>query len=462
MRRASTFLALLAALATTCTLVSSCSCATTPTPGHDTGAGGGDGGEGMDTGASTLDTGLGSIDTGPASPCTGARTHVTGTTYAPNGMDPIPGVAVYVVPDTQTFAPTPATVQCDVCMATAPGAIVFTRSGADGTFELHGNVLDAGGTYAIVTESGGFRHVQHGVSVPMCGDLALPTGSTTLPGSSSGDDRIPRIAVATTVAGSPDTNDHFAHVLDLMGITYTGINPSKGGVPLAAGNDMFALISNPTTLATYQILVLPCGALGNFTVAPHLTPTMISNLQDWMAMGGRLYSSDLAYSVVALTMPTTFTFAPGPSPTAGADDADVGQGVSGALTADVDDPSLLAWLQLVGAVPAGTSTIPVTDLRDPWGALDALTPSALAPDPTGRVHASVLVSGDVTWHTPGSGHHPLTVEADYPSGSGGYCGRAVFTSYHVQTGTAATLAPQERVLEYLFFQLSGCIAAGPF
>ena len=452
-------------LAMTCALcLSSCSCSTPPRGRIDGGGGEVDGA--VDTGMGTgTDTGtIVGHDTGPPSPCTGGGgTHVTGTTYAPNGMDPIPGVVVYAVPDSQPFDPASTTVQCQICGDSAPGAIAFTRAGADGTFDLHSPALDSGGTYTIVTVSGGFRHVQRHVSVPMCGPLMLPGASTTLPGSSTGDDTVPRIAVAATVGGSPDVNDKFAHVLDLIGITYDAINPDKGGTPLAAGDDMFAIISDATRLSQYQILVLPCGALGNFTVAPHLTAAMISNLQAWLAMGGRLYASDLAYSVVARTFPSAVTFATGPSSHAGADDADVGQGIGSAttLSATVDDAPLLGWLQLVGAVPAGSSQIPISDLRDPWGAVDQIPPAALMPDAMGRHHAAVLVSADVTWHTPGSGHHPLTVQADYPNGSGGYCGRVVFTSYHVQTGTGTTLAPQERVLEYLFFQLSGCIAAGP-
>ena len=65
------------------------------------------------------------------------------------------------------------------------------------------------------------------------------------------------------------------------------------------------------------------------------------------------------------------------------------------------------------------------------------------------------------WHTTGSGHHPLTVQTDLQDSAGNYCGRMVFTSYHVETGTGTTLSPQERVLEYLFFQLSTCIQLGP-
>jgi len=69
----------------------------------------------------------------------------------------------------------------------------------------------------------------------------------------------------------------------------------------------------------------------------------------------------------------------------------------------------------------------------------------------------------VSWHAtpPGPAHHPLTVQVDVPGPAGDSCGRVVFTSYHVQVSGSGshTLTAQERVLEYLFFQLSTCIQA---
>jgi hypothetical protein len=103
-------------------------------------------------------------------------------------------------------------------------------------------------------------------------------------------------------------------------------------------------------------------------------------------------------------------------------------------------------------------TIPVTDLKDPWGAMDSIPNAELS----GMMGAqgAILVSGDVSWHTGTSGHHPLTAMVDIPGTSGGNCGRVVFTSYHVvssTSGNSTALTPQERVLEYLFFRLTTCI-----
>lgn len=443
---------------------SACSCANEVRPGRDGGPGFDAGtGTGNDTGIPPTDTGIVPRDIGPITNCMGHPTSVTGTTYAPNGMDPLPGLIVAAFPDSSTFPAAAATVQCQTCVSNVPGSVAFIRSGADGTFTLGGPGLDAGGTYTIVIYSGGFRRVVRGVSVPMCGDLALTAAQTSLPGASSGDDLIPRIAIASSTT-TGDVNDKFAHVLDVIGITgYDRFGPDKTGTAFGS-MDLIALFTTPTRLAQYDIVIAPCGSLGNFSVSPVLTAAMVTNLQAWLAAGGRLYASDLAYEIAAESFPSAMTFATGPSSHAGADDADVGQGIASGSTimADVDDADLLAWLRLVGAAGATSTQIPVGDLRDPWAAIDLVPPANLVPDTSGVLHERVLVSADVRWHTTtAAAHHPLTVQADYPNGSGGYCGRMVFTSYHVQTGTGTTLAPQERVLEYIFFQLSSCIQAGP-
>ncbi|TAK32432.1 MAG: hypothetical protein EPO40_02615 [Myxococcaceae bacterium] len=394
----------------------------------------------------------------------GGSAQLTGRTFAPNGRDPIPGVRVYVVPAGQAFAPPATGVVCQHCAA-PPAALASTLSNPDGTFTLYGAALDPGGTFAVAFESGGFRHVEHAVALGRCGRLALPAARTRLPGVSAGDDAAPRIAVAgyRTAPSGPrtvDVNDRFTHVLDAIGLTaYDTFDPDRAGTNGGRGPDLLGLLADATTLARYQILITPCGVLGVFDPSTHLTAPMIANLQGWLARGGRLYASDLAYPIVAHAYPGGIVFASG-HPARG-EPADIGVGLAGtaALQATVDEPGLRAWLQQVGAVAPGASTLPVLDLRDPWAAMDTLPSAELMPGPNGSRSGTVWVSGDVSWHEgpPGPHHHPLTVQVDYPGAGGDYCGRIVFTSYHVQTGTGATLSPQERVLEYLFFQLSSCI-----
>ena len=189
---------------------------------------------------------------------------------------------------------------------------------------------------------------------------------------------------------------------------------------------------------------------------------MVANLQHWLGIGGRLYASDLAYSVIDKAFPGGINFAMG-TPTRG-DPADIGVGLATgtSLSATVVDSSLASWLQQVGAIAAGSTSLPIFDLKDPWGAMDSVPDPELNPGPTGTAAAHVWVTGNVSWHQGPTGphNHPLSAQADYQApGGGNYCGRVVFTSYHVQSTTAsgAALDAQERVLEYLFFQLSTCI-----
>jgi hypothetical protein len=394
----------------------------------------------------------------------GAGAQITGRSFAPNGVDAIPGVRVYVAPAGQTFPAAPTGVVCQHC-APSPSGLAATISNLDGSFTLSGIGLDPGGTFTLVLESGGFRHVERNVTVGRCGQLALPAARTHLAGASAGDDTVPRIVVAgyrtASAAGRTiDVNDRFTHVLDAIGITsYDTVDPDRAGTNGGRGPDLLQLLASPAQLGRYQILITPCGVLGVFDPSTHLTPAMITNLQAWLARGGRLYASDLAYPLIAHAHPGGIVFASG-HPTRG-EPADLGVGLATgmALQATVDDPGMRAWLQQVGAMPAGATTIPVLDLRDPWGAMDTLPSAELMPDSNGSRSGTVWVSGDVSWHEGPSGphHHPLTAQADYPGPSGDYCGRVVFTSYHVQTDTSAMLSPQERVLEYLFFQLTTCI-----
>lgn len=414
-------------------------CPATPAPAPDDAA--------LDAPASTTDA---AIDAGPPSHCATTPTRLTGVVRAPNGLDPLAGALVYAVSDDHTFTPPSTTVACRTC-ASATDALAWVESGADGTFALGGPALDDGGTFTLVTEAGGFRRVARHVVVPACGEVALERATTTLPSASAGDDVAPRILVAHADAGTGNVNDDFAHILDVVGVAYDTVDPERDGNVVADG--VSALLSDPARLAAYDILALPCGVLGNFSVGPHLTDEHVTHLRAWLGAGGRLYASDLAYELVARTLPDAIVFAPGPSPRLDADPADVGQGIATASTLDavVEDARLLAWLQALGAVPDGSDLIPISDLRDPWAAVDTV--------PDGQTGAEVVVGAEVTWHTMATAYHPLTVQVDATDAGGRACGRVLFSSYHVQTSLGTTLAPQERVLEYLFFRLGECLGA---
>jgi hypothetical protein len=215
------------------------------------------------------------------------------------------------------------------------------------------------------------------------------------------------------------------------------------------------LLADMTRLRQYNIVLLPCGSLGDFHTWQYLPPAISSNLQTFLQSGGRLYASDLSYGVVQRTFPAAFTFAGGTTLAQGDDPADVG--VGGARTAPasyegvIDDPDLHAWMMARGALLAD-GNVQLTEFINPWGAVDSAPSSA-----TTWVHGTVRLR-DSTGALLPAADHPLTVEAQYRDGGG--CGRVVFTSYHTTSVTSGPLTPQERVLEWLLFELGGCATPG--
>ena len=415
-----------------------------------------------DAGAADCGGGADTGDDSGQSGCGGAQATISGTTYAPSGIDPIPRVLVYVTADTTTFSPPPATVSCYAC-AKPTKALATAVSGADGTFTLSGPALDAGGSFTFVMDTGSFRHVVRHVTVAPCTPLSLTSAQTRFPGSSSGDDVAPRIMVASDPSGKADVNDKLVRVLDSIGVKYDTVLPDRNGK--AASGDLFAFLADPAKLAGYDIIAIPCGVLGVFTVGSTLPSASFANLQAWLKSGGRLYASDLAYEVIAKTATAGFTWAPGPAPHAGDDPADSGVGLDKlnppvtSINGTVVDADLLAWLQAIRVVTAPATTIPIVELRDQWGAIDAVSTQT---DARGKPLGVTFVTGNVSWYTGTtigpSAAHPLTAQFDVVNDNGQRCGRAAFTSYHMQsTGSGGTLSPQERVLEYLLFQLSRCV-----
>ncbi len=98
-------------------------------------------------------------------------------------------------------------------------------------------------------------------------------------------------------------------------------------------------------------------------------------------------------------------------------------------------------------------SISLTGFISPWVAIDSVP-----------MTTRTVVDAEVEWFTAipdtpmAAGRRPLTISADVTEGGG--CGRIVFSSYEVDNRSAsptAPLTPQERVLEYMVFELGGCL-----
>jgi hypothetical protein len=370
--------------------------------------------------------------TGPTfgSECSSGAT-VTGTVLAPNGMDPLPNIYVYIAKQVNPF---PAGNYCNQCNMPLDAWYTHEQSAVDGTFSLDLSSVPYAPTVQFVVNVGHFRKV---TSIPVaCGANTAPTAAATLPGKSSDGD-IPNIAVAT------GNSDHLDQILTALGITeydcYEG-RASTGSSSTCTTIDTVANLLNKTSKKTvddYHLVFLSCAPNAYKTWG---SPTMASNIAAFANAGGRVFATDMSYDYVAQAFPSDITWM-GPSgtpqPVQGAN-----VGVAGTYTGNIDDKELLAWLQKLGVTT--TNTVPLQGFLNPWSVQSSIPMST-----------TLVVDGTVSY-TGGSTDVPLTTEFDVST-----CGRVIYSSYHTVPNTTTSLLPQERILEYLMMQVGTCVGPPP-
>ncbi len=396
-----------------------------------------DGGSGAaDSGAPNLagDSGGGGQFGGDAGPtfgstCNGAATAVTGTVYAPNGTDPLPNIYVYAAAQVNQFPPGN---YCNQCNKPLDAWYSHTQTAADGTFSLDLSDVPSGANITFVINVGRFRKV---TQLPVkCGTNAAPAPATTLPGKSADGD-IPKIAVST------GNSDHLDQILSVLGITeydcYEGRASTSSAATCSPVDTVANLLSKASskTIDDYHLLFVSCAPNAYKTFG---SVAIASNTTAFVTAGGRLFATDMSYDYVAQAFPSQITWmGPSGSPQP-VDGANVG--VGGSYTGNVDDPQLAAWLNKLGAT-TGT-TVPLQGFLNPWSVQASLPKSS-----------TLIVDGTVSY-TGSSSDVPLTTEFDVSS-----CGRVIYSSYHTAGGnvTPGNLLPQERILEYLMFEVATCV-----
>jgi hypothetical protein len=120
-------------------------------------------------------------------------TTVSGTVLAPNGVDPLVSVLVYVPNGTvQPFKPN---VACDICGAPASDSpLVQTVTTVDGTFTLTN--VPVGANIPLVIQTGRWRRQVTIPNVVSCTDTPVASSLTRLP-RNQGEGDIPLMAFAT-------------------------------------------------------------------------------------------------------------------------------------------------------------------------------------------------------------------------------------------------------------------------
>lgn len=374
--------------------------------------------------------------------CGGApkKTTLKGVVYAPTPQqfgkpDPIYNAILYV--PNGDLQPFPSGVSCDKCGAITSGEpIVTALSGPDGSFTLEG--VPSGEDIPLVIQVGRWRRLVKIPKVESCVDNALTAEQTRLPRNKAEGD-IPLMAIAT----SPyDPTECILRKIGIDAEEFTAPSKSgrvhlyKGGGASLAGDTIPAastLWADKTNLTRYDIVAFPCQT--DPTSKPDATG--ISNLEAYANQGGRAFITDLSESIIqgSNAWKGTANFTPSTFANPALVDTSFPKG-----------QALADWLSAIGATP----TKGQFNLQNTFGRFNAVNAPAQR------------------WVY--STNSPQTYSFNTPVGAAddAQCGRVVYSSFHIATPTGAgasfpsectntPLTTQEKVLEFLLFDLSACI-----
>ena len=394
--------------------------------------------------------------------CEGGTTSVTGTVVAGTlpqygSPDPVYNAIVYV-PNAAVSAFAPG-VQCSQCGGEVTGQpLVATQTAPDGTFTLVN--VPVGTDIPLVIQLGRWRRQITIPSVTACASTALPTSLTRMPRNHTEGD-IPLIAVATGEA------DQTECLLLKMGVDQAEFTQPGGGgrvqfylnksglMGMGAGSDLGPgtpsaelLWGVPTTLAKYDMVVLPCNGMESAEL-----PADQQNLVAYTTAGGRIFTTHYGYVWLDSVAPFSGTAGWFPSGNPASPSSLVGT----IDTTFVEGQSFATWLKDVGALSA-PDQISLENVR-----YDVLN---IVPPTNQFIYAPQQVL-QLGFFTPVG--QPATQQ----------CGRVVFTDFHVSgvanigdaglsdnttfptECTPAPLTPQEKALEFMLFDLASCVPPQP-
>jgi hypothetical protein len=370
-------------------------------------------------------------------------TSISGTVYAPNGVDPLPDVSVYL--PTGPVYPFPAGVTCGGC-ALSGSPTIKTLTDAAGHFRLDG--ATAGSNVPVVIQTGRWRRQITVPVVTACVDNAVSTTLSRLPRNKSEGD-IPKIAVVT---GKADTLECALRKLGVADSEFT--NPTGSGrIHFYVGGDGYGgaqidgttpgetnLIDAPAIMAQYDMIFFGCKGS-----QVDRTATELQNLVNYANSGGRVYTDHFGYTWLYKTAPFSSTAGWNVNQTSPANQtAFVDMSTQAGLT-------LAQWLLTTGASPV-LGQIAVTNLRHDF--------DSVAPPAQQWLSLAGSEPVDYSFDTPVGVPPPLQ------------CGRIAYSDAHYSTQTIGSIAgvtfpnecdasgamtPQEKLLEYMIFRTGACL-----
>jgi hypothetical protein len=423
--------------------------------------------------------------------CSGSTsTNISGTVYDPAGRNPLYGIVVFVpsVPP----APLPQGVDCLSCSALYDSGqpIAYTVTDAAGHFTLSG--VPDGANIPLVVQVGKWRMQYKLPSVSKCQDNAAPTMLRLPKNHTEGD--IPNIAIATGGADSLECLlsrigvDKSEYVAGPGGAGRIHIFQGDGGANTtpAAPVASTGLWPNNTTMAVadfspYDITLLTCeghettgggggggGRGGGGGGGAGLSAMQQQALFNYAAAGGRVFASHYHYAwfntgPFAAVTPPLATWTPGTN--------DMGD-ISGIVQTTLPNGSafprgqaMAQWLMNVNALTNGELPIQAARHNADVRAANTLSTPWIVADKNAR---------------PAGATEYFSFDTPFGVGPVEQCGRVVYSDLHVGAASgdygqmsgaqqipmnAVTpsgcannaLSPQEKALEFMLFDLSGCI-----
>ncbi|HWF83629.1 MAG TPA: hypothetical protein VG222_02215 [Vicinamibacterales bacterium] len=430
--------------------------------GGGAGGVGGSGGTGGSGGGGTGGSGGGGGMLGVPQNCPGGgTTTISGKVFAPNGTLPLYNAIVYV--PSQTPMPFPDGVSCAPCNGKISNkAIDAAYSGSDGTFKMK----DApwGPNVPLVIEMGKWRVQTTLPNVTACTDNPVPVTQTTLPKNHMAGN-IPKMAIATGSA------DPFECLLLKLGIDSAEIQPTgmntriefftganAPGTTMSGAQSATTLTTSLTNLLKYDLLILPCEG-GEY-------PQMgTDNIASYVNMGGRLFTTHYSYDWL------TYTNSPFNAITKtqvgglwDKDQMDYPQIDTTTVVANLvtNFPKGMAfaqWLLSAGATSAA-NTLNLQAIRHDIDDVDPMLAQSWATDTMPSDSKAGIAH--LTFNT------PLNPPIDPDNGGPLYCGRVVYSDFHVAQSEAmgstfpsacqsGPLTDQEKALAFMLFDLSSCV-----
>jgi len=361
----------------------------------------------------------------------GGNATVSGVVYMPNGTDPVSGALVYVQHASGSAIGDPPTEPY----------YAYDYSEADGSFELT-NVPTGEQSFKIV--KGAFSKLF--TFTVAQGSNTLPGAQTTLPNESGGGATVEKMAVVT---GAFDAIENVLARLGLGTVNGTGtlelgtekftLIDGNNSLPDGQYQNFDAFFADPSNFDEFRTIFLNCG--NDYEMEFFADSDAVNGLKAWINAGGRLYCTDWSYDFCEQLFPQYIDFY-GNSEIDGlgntAETPDIAEDGSSmdTIPATIGDAAMLAWLDAL-SVTNPDDTVNISDWLTLWSAIEAVSPQV-----------KTWATANITYGNPEtSATKPITVT--FASGSG----MLLFSSYHTEASPQPALTPQDRILQYLIFEV---------